>query len=775
MAACFYTVGVYPWGPNSVLTFDLRGELLPFYGYLSEQGAGYDNLLYSMSGGLGGGFYGTASLYISPLDLIYTFVPLRMIPSVVWAMIIMKVGLCGLCCSFFLKKNGKYELYFLPTIILSCCYALMSYNITYFMSPMWYDVVFLLPVMAVFLEDIVSGKKSVRFIVITAICIICDYYIAFMAIIALVIYFLFRLIEECYSHKDCLKRLLSFAIHGILSAGMSSFILIPVILDFSRGKISSGGAVNTSVLFKFSILNLLKNILPQSYSNLEIDQVPNIYCGILVIVLAFVFFLSKKIKKRTRIAAGFVIFLYFCSFIISPLDRIWHGFRDPLSFSCRYSFTFCFFLICFALRGMYFLTPVINRRKLFRVLGCSVCIYTCIELFLNGSYIVSKIHEDYRLVLNDEYARMYEPFENLQYSDLDYFRLEKNYSFSNWDGALYGYDGIEMFSSSYNDTLNKFLYALGMDSYNNHISVSGLNPATASLFNVGYYLSYFIDYSDYYDYVDGYKMYFLYKNPNVLPLAIELSGDYTEKNRNFSEDVFNNINVVYSDIFGDGSEVFRSVDYQIDSYDSETEELIIRFSPKEEGHYWFYRGIPGETDYDVFDSEIDYHRVLSYSVDSVQLGSYGQFGYRYCADLGYLNKDQEYTLALDAPYTDTGDIYLVYLDQDKLQRLSSEVNGSCIEKIDKTGIILRNENFEECDLLISLPYESGYRVKVNGEDNGYSGYRNSLLKVHLFSGTNRIEITYFPKGLPLGIVLSCISFILMIGFALYKHGRNEKN
>jgi len=772
MAACFFAVKVYPWGPNSVLTFDLRGELLPLYGYLSGNGAGYDNMFYSMSGGLGGEFFGSAVLYISPFDLIYSFIPAKLLPSAIWLMIIVKVGLCGFGMSFFLRRNGKISISIIPTIVLSCCYALMSYNITYFISPMWYDAVFFLPVMAVYSEKIIYGKKSLGFIFFTAISIICDYYIAYMAIIGLTLYFVFRLIEEGYDFKKTCLSFFLYAVHGFFSAGLSCFILVPVIFDFLRGKIASGEAVNSSLFFKFSVFDLLKNFLPQSYSNLGINQVPNIYCSVFVLVSVAAFFISKKTNARTKLTAFLIILFYFCSFIISPLDRVWHGFRDPLSFSCRYSFTFCFFMICIALRGIAYFTLKINNRRLMQRICIITFVYTCIELFLNGSYLISKIQVDYQLVLNDEYARMLEPAEYLISDELNSSRLEKNYRFTNWDGALYGYDGIELFSSSYNDSIIKFLYALGIDSYNNHISSSGLNPATASLFNVGYYLAYFQDYSDYYDLVDSYKLYYLYKNPNALPLGVPLSQDYLDKNRHFSDDPFDNVNVVYSDIFGEPTEIFRTVEYEVEEYDEEIEEITLRFKPDKEGHYWFYRGVPEESEYLTVDN-VNFHKVLSYSLDGFPLGSYGQFGYRYCSDLGYLTNDHEYILSIDSPYTQAGDVYLVYFDQDKLRQLSGAVKGATLEKIDKSGIILVNDNEKECDLLISLPYEAGYRIRINGEESGYKDYRNSLLSVHLNPGRNKIVITYIPKGLPTGIVLSAFSLFGLIGFIYRKHGRKD--
>ncbi len=180
-SAAFFSVGIYPGSSLTLLTYDLRFQLLPFYGYLSNGGGpGFDNFLYSMSGGLGGGFFGTLALYISPFDLIYSFIPLSYLADAVYFMIIAKIGLCGLAFSYYLRKSEKCKLSGVLIITLSCCYALMSYNITYFVSPMWYDAIILLPLLANAAEKIISGNKSRSFVLLMTFCIFSDYYMAYM-------------------------------------------------------------------------------------------------------------------------------------------------------------------------------------------------------------------------------------------------------------------------------------------------------------------------------------------------------------------------------------------------------------------------------------------------------------------------------------------------------------------------------------------------------------------------------------------------------------------
>ena len=773
VAVAFFGIGIYPGSKYLVLTYDLKTLFLSLYGNISNSGPGLDNIFYSMSGGLGGNYYGTYVLCVSPLDFVYSFCSLKSLPDAIYFMILFRIGLCGLFCNIFLRKNPKYNIPALFTVVLSCCYSLSSYSFAYFLAPMWFDVIMLLPVMALFIEDIIVGKKSVRFIAVTALCIICDYYIAYMSVLALIIYFFFRLTEEGLSIKLSFKRLFSFAIHGFISAGLTCFILIPVILDYSRGKLASEISVYSQNTFKFSILKVLRNMLPQAYSNLGIDQVPNIFCGCMVLLFVLIYLFNRRINIHCRIAAVIVLILYFCSFIISPIDRIWHGFRDPLAFPCRYSFTFCFFMICFAMRGVASIGEFIDKKAYIKPFLYAIGAYTIIELTLNGSFIISNLHVDYQFVLRSEYERICDSVDNLLNTDIEYSRIEKNYNYSSWDGLLYGYDGIEMFSSSYNDSVIRFLYALGIDSYNNHVSSAGLTPATMSLFNVGYYLSYFKDYSDCFEEVNQYKAYKLYKNTYVLPLCFRLSEEFTDSYNPFDSNPFYNVNAIYSDIFGSDSEVFVQQEYDLITDDSIDDAVTIRFTPQKDGHYWFYRGVPEDPSTYLGVSGIEYHRILTYSVNGQEAGEYGQFGYRYCADAGCLKAGEEYTLTLDAPYTESGDVFLVYLDDEKLCLLASRVKGPEITKIDNKEIVLDWYSDQDSDILLTLPYENGYNITVNGKKTDYSEYRNVLLKVHLSSGDNHVVIKFYPPGIKFGILVSAV-FMALYVYLIIRYGKERK-
>ena len=788
----FAGLGIYPGGKSLLLTYDLRAQLLALYGYLSNGGPGYDTLFHSMSGGLGGGFFGTASLYLSPFDLIYSLVPLKYLPDAIYFMIIIKIGLCGLFCSVFLKKNGKFVMSDLWVVILSCCYALMSYNIMYFMSPMWYDEVMFLPILALLLEKIISGKKSPAFILLMTFCIVSDYYIAYMNVIALIIYFVFRLVEEGFGFKESLKRFCTFAFSGILSAGMSMFVILPVYMDFARGKFSEGSSADGD-LIKNSLLDVIMSFRSQSYSGLDYNASPNIFCGtvVLALVLIWIFYGKKNIKSR--VAGLLIILFYFASFIFGPLDRAWHGFRDPVCFSVRYAYTFCFFMICFAVRGLNALKTSeikISKANLGLVSGI-ITLFTVIELYINGSFILAKIGTESAYSFREEYKRYCDIVVNLvPYDELSnptsYGRIITSFNYSAYDGALYGYDGLAKFTSSYNLNLHEFLRKIGIGSLYHTLSEKGVTPASAGLVDARYFISW-VDQSDLYDPVKEYKGYTLYQNPYALPFAYEINElDDPEK---FVEDPYSNMNTVYGELFGeegaDFPEIFVAHPYSvldnsvIKLVDEDNTTKSILITADNPGHYYFFVEYKAEDEPDADYKPADdaYNDIKpvyrNYYLDGERVGEYGNKQYSYCVDLGSMAAGEEHVLTLESSNSVIGEVWLYYFDEETYKGIASSVNGFDIQSIDKQGIVLSGNVSEDTNVLVMLPYEDGYKVYVDGELTECKAYRDSIMVVPLDVGNHEIQIGYTPVGIYAGFIVSSTSILLLFFISLKEMLKNR--
>ena len=775
-------------GINTLLIYDLKAQLLALYGYIRNGGTGFNSFFYSMSGGLGGGFYGTAALYISPFDLLYAFVPTKYLPDAIYCMTLCKMGLSGMFCSFFIRKTYKSEgvnKAALITVGLSCCYALMSYNFMYAMSPMWLDLVMFLPLLALFSEGVIKGKKSVPFILLLSFCIISDYYIAYMTVIALSMYFVFRLFESGFSAKKSFKRIGNFAIHGLLSACLSAFIIIPVVLDFGRGKLSEDISTGRLDLFKNSLFEVIGNFAPSSYSTLDYSAPPNIFSGSLVWVLALVWFILGKKNIRSRIAGICVVAVYFVSFIFGPVDRIWHGFRDPVGFPARYAFTFVFFMICFAIRGYASLkeNDLKISKSLLSLIGFLFVAYTFFELYINGSYIISRLAVEERYANREEYDRYIDSVEGIleikdRDTSFDYARTFQDFRYSRYDGALFGFDGLERFSSSYNLAVSEFLADLGVGTSKHTISEYGITPPVSSFLDMGYFISRFKDYSAYYDETGEYRGFRLYTNPYRLSLIFGVKFEDSGNLLEFNDIPFENINTLYSEICGENVNVFLPVGYEEitfspdEYYEADTLGFAdYRFNAEYPGNYWFYSEYvyPDESRYKDAWKNGQFSDVFAYAnyyLDGLNLGMYRNDEFSYCSDIGYIGDGSVHDLALDTSLSGIGTTYLYRFDKDAFELACEKLNSGAfvIEEINKKGIIASGTLASDSYIMITLPYETGYEIYLDGEKTDYTSYRDSLILVKASAGTHDIVIRYKTPGFAIGVVISVISLICTICF-----------
>ncbi len=87
--------------------------------------------------------------------------------------------------------------------------------------------------------------------------------------------------------------------------------------------------------------------LPNSFTG----ALPNVYCGVVTVYLAVLFLTAKGIKLREKLCCTGMLLLLAVSFLIRPLDFIWHAFHFPNCIPYRYSFLFSFVLLYMAYRA----------------------------------------------------------------------------------------------------------------------------------------------------------------------------------------------------------------------------------------------------------------------------------------------------------------------------------------------------------------------------------------------------------------------------------------
>jgi uncharacterized membrane protein YfhO len=132
--------------------------------------------------------------------------------------------------------------------------------------------------------------------------------------------------------------------------------------------------------------------------------------------------------------------------------------------------------------------------------------------------------------------------------------------------------------------------------------------------------------------------------------------------------------------------------------------------------------------------------------------------------LGYLEMGQSITLTNGDDGDETpkiqADIYR--MDEEVLSEALSVLSKQHLENVEWESDSLSGDLSLESPgrLILSIPYEDGWSVTINGEEVQGESFGGCLMAFDLEAGDYRIEMYYVPKGLYAGVLISIVSILL---------------
>ena len=350
--------GLYPFGDGTVLVLDLNGQYVYFFEALRNTITDGGSLLYSWSRSLGGEFLGIYAYYIaSPLSYLVCLFPQDNVQEFLLVMFMIKAALCGGTMAFYLHKHSVNKNK-LTVIAFSILYALSAYCVVQQNNTMWIDAVMWLPLVTYGIEQLVKYGKFKVFVIFLALTIASNFYIGYMVCIFVLLYYFFYMLaykENNVNNPRCekdhfLRSFVRMGFFSVIAVGIAAVIVLSAYYSLQFGK-NEFTDPSWEIKLRLDFFDILFKLLPSSYDTVRIDGLPFIYCGLLTLILAPMFFCSNKFTAREKIASGIFLLIFIFSFMISTVDLVWHGFQKPQWLNNRYSFMFCFFLVFLAFRA----------------------------------------------------------------------------------------------------------------------------------------------------------------------------------------------------------------------------------------------------------------------------------------------------------------------------------------------------------------------------------------------------------------------------------------
>lgn len=357
-----YTVnGIGFLGSKSVLIGDLRDQYVNFYSQYQTilKSGDFSKLLYSWNLGFGGNFLGLFTYYLaSPVSLLVLLFPKDQLAAAMEIMILVKVSLSSL--TFFIYIKYVYKRVNLMSVLFSTMYGLMSYAIVFSLNLMWLDGIIFLPLILIGVRRLIFQRKMGLFILFLAIMFVDNYYIAYPVGLFTFLYFTATYFTK-NSIRDIrgyLKNFLMFMLATIIAATCAAVILIPTYFSLKNGGATT---LDSQLLVSSTFGSTIEKFFMGTFNAISYGS-PNIYCGLIPLLLIVPYFFNRKIKVKEKLIDLIFIIILLVSFASPFLTWAWQDFNIPIWYMFRYSFVFSFLILIIAYKAIENLdyTPIIG-------------------------------------------------------------------------------------------------------------------------------------------------------------------------------------------------------------------------------------------------------------------------------------------------------------------------------------------------------------------------------------------------------------------------------
>ena len=563
----FICLGVYPFYTQTILTLDMNGQYVYFFEQLRDILYGEASLLYTFERSLGGEFFGYYTYYLaSPLSFIVALFPENMITEAILTIMIVKSGLAGFTFSIYLDRTKKKNTF--AFTMFSVMYALCSYATMFQSNTMWMDALIWLPLVALGIESLVKEGKFKLFTIALAMTVWSNYYIGYMVCIFVALYFFCYIcahpnseINALNETRHKLKSLARIALYSLLALMMAGMVLLTAYYSLQFGK-SDLQDNSFDPTLRFDILNLISKLFIGSYDTIRSEGTPNLYAGTLLVMLLPVYFMSKKVTGREKIAYSVLCGVFGVSFVLNTIDLVWHGFQMPIWLNYRYSFLLTFIMLTMAYKGYESLEDVnckfigkscvfivillaiiqklvtfrryqnggpvditpsyemiwlsiglitvyfiilyaMKHSKLPQTMSAILAIVVCIEAF--SSTMINWIGEivDAGWASRENYREYVDKLEyitdEIHKNDASFYRTEKTLYRKPNDNLAININGISEFTSTFNRDTMKFLNKMGMYTSSQTTRFFSGNEVMDSILGI----KYMIGSDNEHDYVSG--------------------------------------------------------------------------------------------------------------------------------------------------------------------------------------------------------------------------------------------------------------------------------
>lgn len=767
---------VYPFGDNSFLTNDLKYQYIDFFAWFRRVLLGEANLRYSFSQGLGMNTWGLYSYYLaSPFNLLCVLFPADKLTLFAFVISALKLGCIHISSAWYVQK--RFDLSKPAAFLLSLSFTFCSWTISNLRNPLWIDCLILLPICAYGCHELIRKQRMIRLIITTALNVMFCWYTAYISILFLCIFVLVEfvdyVVEEGFSWKLMLDRALRFAGAIVLGLLLSAWTFLPTILAMSKG----GPVLALGPLLKTSLKSLIRGFLPGMWVNN--DSTPQFYCGVIMMLLAVSLLVNRTVSIKTRIAALVVTIILVASSVLSPLEYIWCGMRVPNGFYSRTAFLLSFFTLWAAGFALQALKNQPKLRQAYRpVVIMPLLALTAIELFANAHVMWNQLYTGYSEKANSAYvATATDTITTIQdQTSASFYRIDRTTtrvdSAALNEGLALGYNQLSSYSSANNPQAIALLNSLGYSSVG-EFSTRYAEPILAvdALLGVKYAIAEHAPsgYAAMTEIADTASA--VYENPYALSVGVMASNDIQNCTLK-GENPFEKQNDLYSKILGREVMLYTKIEAKNTEDDENLRQWNATVPSGSIGYLYINK-----------DATAGSYWPVTLTIDQRTIGNEAwrfDNNIRQIADASDSPSQHTASIGVAEGYTDMpqdNDPVFYALNLDVFEQIINELKMSeFVPTVFEDGRIEGEYTAkDDGNLLLSVPYDEGWNVTVNGTATELTPAADKgLSSLNMQKGANRIVMTYKTPGALAGLAVSLATAAALVAAGLYARHKKSR-
>jgi len=782
--------GVYPFGPESFLTEDLKYQYIDFFTWFRHVLTGEANVFHSFAQGMGSNTWGLYSYYLaSPFNLIILLFDEAHLTLAIYVIVALKLACMNTAMAWYLRR--RFTLQRTWALALALCYTWSTWTATNLRNPLWLDALILLPIMAWGCRQLLRKGSIVGLSLLVAVDVMTCWYMAYITLLFCCLFVLFELAVMVFDEgerpggKWIAGRAARFTAAILLGIGLSAWTFVPTILAMM------GGDAKTTVgMFQTYPEALIRGFLPSAWN---IDHAPQFYTGLIPLVLAIGMLFEKLVDKRLRtltlVFAGFLV----VSSVLGPLMYVWCGFRQPNGFYCRIAFLLSFLEVWAAayllmkraeissVSSKDIRTPwhKANARQkclnptLRALASLAALVLTVADLSLNSHMCWNQLYVNYPQETHDTYvSAVNAQMEELGELDADaFYRVDKTYNRAGAafnEGISHGFNQLSTYSSANNPKAVAFLNALGYSSEGEFSSVyAASNLVMDSLLGVRYMGSWTQPAASNATGIAGSTIVSpIYVNPYALSLGLPCNSDRIAIRLPEGSNPFERQNDLFAQITGIDEPLYTDLQTAASTSDATQITWNVELPANTIGYVYVQTGV-----------ESNWSKSVSLLIDDQIIA---QEGTRFSHNVrSFGSATDERTSHTIRVLPSAENVFLPSETTCAIYALNVEVFERGIEQL-RAGEFVPQEFSDGCvsgtyraekptSLLLTIPYDKGWTVTVDGTRVELSpAFGGGMSVLEVTEGTHEIEMTYRSPGLNAGITITGISAVLCAAIYLIK-------